>query len=362
MSGLKPGPGILDIAPYKGGESAVAGIANPVKLSSNESPLGPSPVARKAFIDAAASLSRYPDGSWRALREAIALRHGLDPAHIVCGNGSDEILSLLGQIYLQPDDEVIYSEHGFLLYKIIAMASGARPIAVSETDLTGDVDAILAAVNERTRIVFIANPNNPTGTFIPEQDIRRLHAGLPGRVLLVLDAAYAEYVRRNDYESGIGLVAGADNIVMTRTFSKIYGLASLRLGWALAPPSVVDAIGRVRGPFNVNGPAIAAGAAAIADIAFEEKAVEHNATWRGWLESALSELGLTVTPSVGNFVLIHFPEDDKTAAAADQFLQQRGLILRRVKAYGLPNALRMTVGLEPDNRAVIAALGEFLEQ
>jgi len=357
----QPKPGVMDIAAYVPGRESAPGVAKVWKLSSNETPLGPSPAALEAVEAASRHLDRYPDGSATKLREAIAEAHGLNAANILCSNGSDELLGLLAQTYLKAGDEGILTEHGFLVYKIQILAAGATPVVVKEKDERADVDAILAAVTERTKIVFLANPNNPTGTYLPVEEVKRLRAGLPRHVLLVLDAAYAEYVRRNDYEAGIELVSSNDNVVMTRTFSKIYGLAGLRIGWMYAPAHVVDAVNRVRGPFNVNALAIEAGAAAIRDKAHVERAVAYNETWRAWLEEELKRLGLRVTPSIGNFLLIHFPENGgKTADEADAFLTSRGFILRQVKGYGFPNALRLTVGPEEANRGVIAALAEFL--
>ncbi|MCF6368782.1 histidinol-phosphate transaminase [Rhizobium halophilum] len=356
-----PRPGILDIAAYVPGKEHAPGVARVFKLSSNETPLGPSPKAIEAFKHAAEHLELYPDGQANELRNAIAAVHGLNPANILCGNGSDELLGLLCHVYLGPGDEGIITEHGFLVYKIQIMGAGATPVVVKEKDATVDVDAILAAVTEKTKIVFLANPANPTGTYVPVSEIRRLQAALPRHVVLVLDAAYAEYVRRNDYEAGLELVSANRNVVMTRTFSKAYGLAALRIGWMYAPAAVVDALNRVRGPFNLNAPAIAAGAAAVRDQGFIEKAVEHNNLWLDKLTHALETLGLRVTPSVANFLLIHFPEvDGKRAEDADAFLTSRGYILRAVKGYGFPNALRMTVGTEEANRGVIEALGEFM--
>lgn len=363
MAAAPPAPrkGVLDIAAYVPGESSVASGREPIKLSSNETPLGPSPAAIEAFRSAAATLERYPDGSATALRRAIAYHYGLEPSRIVCGAGSDELLSLLAHAYLGPGDEGIFTEHGFLVYRIAILAAGATPVAAPETDLTADVDAILDRAGARTKLVFLANPNNPTGTYIGIDEVRRLRAGLPGHVLLVLDAAYAEYVRRNDYEAGLELVATTPNTVMTRTFSKIHGLAALRIGWLYGPEGVVDALNRVRGPFNVSGPAIAAGAAAIGDEAHMDAAIAHNATWLPWLSDEIIKLGLAVTPSVANFLLVHFPANaGKSAAEADAFLKSRGIILRRVDAYGFPNALRMTVGTEPHNRAAVTALAEFM--
>jgi histidinol-phosphate aminotransferase len=356
-----PRPGVLGIAPYVPGKSQATGGAKLHKLSSNETPLGPSPAAIEAYRAAAASLERYPDGSATALRNAIAAAYGLNADRIVCGAGSDEILNLIAHAYIGPGDEAIHTEHGFLVYPIATRAAGGTPVVAPETDLTADVDAILARVSDRTRVVFLANPNNPTGTYLPFKEVRRLHAALPPHVLLVLDAAYADYVRRNDYESGIELAGTANNVVMTRTFSKIYGLAGLRIGWCYGPAHVIDALNRVRGPFNVSAPAIAAGVAALSDRAHFEKALAHNEAWLPRLTAGIEKLGLKVTPSVGNFVLIHFPDAaGKRAADADAFLLKRGIVLRRMEAYGLPNALRMTIGSGESNEATIAALADFL--
>ena len=358
-----PRPGILDIEPYVPGESSLPGGVKPIKLSSNETPLGPSPRAIAAYQAVAAELSRYPDGSAGALRRAVGRRYGLDPERIVCGAGSDELLSLIVHAYVGPGDEAIYTTHGFLVYRLAILANGGTPVVAPETDLTADVEAILDRVSPRTRAVFLANPNNPPGTYVPIEAVRRLRAALPHAVLLVLDAAYAEYVRRNDYEAGIELVAATENTVMTRTFSKIYGLAALRIGWAYCPAAVADVLNRIRGPFNVSSPAIAAGVAAIEDAAHAEAAVRHNDVWLPWLARELGALGLTVTPSVANFLLVHFPKDaGRGAAKADEFLKSRGIILRRVAVYGLPHALRLTVGTEAENRAVVGALAEFLEK
>ncbi|UCI20837.1 histidinol-phosphate transaminase [Mesorhizobium sp. B2-1-8] len=357
-----PRAGIMDIDAYVPGKStAPAGVAKVYKLSSNENPLGPSPKAIEAAREVAGKLDIYPDGTARRLREAIAEVHGLNAQNIICSNGSDEILGLLAQTYLAPGDEAMFTEHAFMVYKIYIQSAGATPVVVKETDERADIDAMLAAVTPRTKIVFLANPNNPTGTYVPFQEVRRLHAGLPKNVLLVLDAAYAEYVRRNDYEAGIELVGSAENVVMTRTFSKI-GLGGARIGWMYGPMHIVDAINRVRGPFNVNATAIEAGIAAIRDRAHVERSVAHNETWLTWLSQEMTGLGLRVTPSVGNFLLIHFPDDQKhSAAAADEYLTARGYILRRVSGYGFPNALRMTVGTEEANRGVVAALTTFLK-
>ena len=362
MATLRPAPkpGILGIEMYVPGESSVPGGLKPIKLSSNETPLGPSPKAVAAYSSAAQDLERYPDGQATALRKAIGARYGLDPARIVCGSGSDELLSMLAHAYLGPGDEGLYTEHGFLVYRIAILTNGATPVVAPETNLTTDVDAILAKVTARTKVVFLANPNNPTGTYIPRAEVRRLRDSLPGNVVLVLDGAYAEYVSHPDYEAGIELAATTDNTVMTRTFSKIFGLASLRIGWAYCPEAIADVLNRIRGPFNLSSPSIAAGAAAMTDSAHIDAAIAHNDVWLAWLTSEIEKLGYKVTPSVANFVLFHLPDDTKRGAAAcDAFLKSRAIIVRRVAGYGLPNCLRLTVGTEVENRAVIAALSEF---
>lgn len=364
--GPVPRASVLKIAPYIPGKSQASGVdpasGKVFKLSSNENPLGASPQA-VATLHAADHLEDYPDGSSTRLRNAIANAHGLNPDRIVCGSGSDEILSLLSYAFLDDGDEAIYTEHGFLVYKIAILAAGAEPVVVPEMDYTAHVDGILAAVTERTKMVFLANPNNPTGTYIPFDEVKRLHAGLRTDILLVLDGAYAEYVRRNDYESGIELVANSSNVVMTRTFSKIYGLANLRLGWCFGPRDVIDAINRIRGPFNVNGAALAAGEAALADTAHIDRSVNHNEVWLKQMGDACRDLGLDVTPSVGNFLLVHFPDDaEHSAEKADAFLQSRGVVVRRVAAYGLPDALRITIGTDQANKAVLTALKEFLSK
>jgi histidinol-phosphate aminotransferase len=354
---LTPRPGIMDIAPYVPGESKAAGAAETLKLSSNESALGPSPKAKAAYAKLAEELHRYPDGGAVELRAALGKHYGIDPARIVCGSGSDELIALLVKGYVGPGDEVLLSEYGFLMYPIQALAHGATPVKAPEKNYTADVDAMLAKVSPRTRIVFLANPNNPTGTYLPASEVQRLRDNLRPDILLVIDAAYAEYVVRNDYTSGAELVDRHQNVVMTRTFSKIYGLAALRLGWAYCPADVADVLNRIRGPFNVTAAAQAAGIAAINDVAFTDKARAHNDIWRPWLEQEARKLGFEVTPSVGNFVLIRFPGN--TVAQADEALKRKGVVGRRVAAYGLPDCLRITVGTEAENRAVIDGLKAF---
>ena len=360
---LRPQPraGVLKIDAYVPGKSDAPGAERVFKLSSNETPLGPSPKAVAAYRAVAEHLQDYPDGAATALREAIGRVFGLDPARLLCGAGSDELINLLADAYLSDGDEGIHTTHAFLMFPIAILGSGATPVVAPEKNLTADVDVILERVSPRTKIVFLANPNNPTGTYVPFDEVKRLHRGLPSHVLLVIDAAYAEYVRRNDYEAGIELVATNENVVMLRTFSKIHGLAAARLGWLYGPLHVVDALNRIRGPFNVNTPAMMAGIAAVEDSVHIECSRAHNDRWLPWLTEEIGKLGLVVTPSVGNFVLIHFPQTKgRTAAEADAFLTKRGLVLRRVSAYKLPNALRLSVGTEEANRLVVAALAEFL--
>jgi histidinol-phosphate aminotransferase len=358
FSGPRPNPGILDIAAYVPGKSGPK-TGKTFKLSSNEQPLGASPAAVAAYQTAgAASLAIYPNGSALALREALGQLHGLDPARIICGAGSDEILQLLAHAYLGPGDEAIYSQYGFLVYPIVIASNGAKAVVAPERDHVADVGAILARVTPKTKMVFLANPNNPTGTYLPYDEVRRLHQGLPSHVMLVLDGAYAEFVTANDYEAGIAFVNEHSNVVMTRTFSKIYGLAGLRLGWGYCPRAVADVLNRIRGPFNVSGPGIAAGVAAVEDKAFMARAIAHNSKWLEWLSKEFKALGLGVTPSVANFVLVDFGTPER-AQAADQHLQSRGVIVRAVGAYGLPSCLRISVGSEEGNHAAVQALKEF---
>ncbi|WP_322514313.1 histidinol-phosphate transaminase [Rhodopseudomonas palustris] len=364
MSRPVPKPGILDIAPYTPGKSPVPEAGRKVfKLSANETPFGPSPHAIAAYKSAADHLEDYPEGTSRVLREAIGRAYGLDPDRIICGAGSDEILNLLAHTYLGPGDEAISSQHGFLVYPIATLANGATNVVAPEKDLTTDVDAILGKVTPNTKLVWLANPNNPTGTYIPFDEVKRLRAGLPSHVVLVLDAAYADYVSKNDYEIGIELVSTTDNTVLTHTFSKVHGLASLRIGWMFGPANIVDAVNRIRGPFNTSIPAQLAAVAAIQDTAHVDMSRVHTEKWRDRLTEEFTKLGLKVTPSVCNFVLMHFPTTKgKTAADADAFLTKRGLVLRALGNYKLPDALRMTIGTDEANELVIAALREFMAQ
>ncbi len=360
-SGPKPKSGIESIQAYVPGKSSPKG-GNTFKLSSNESPLGPSPAAIVAYAAKAnEGLALYPDGSSSELRKTIAARFALKADNIVCGGlGSDELLQLLAQAYLGPGDEAIYSQFGFLVYPIVIATNGATGVVATEHDFVADVGEILLHVTPRTKMVFLANPNNPTGTYVSVDALKRLHAGLPSHVILVLDGAYAEYVVAEDYECGIALVETASNVVMTRTFSKIFGLAGVRLGWAYCPPAIAEVLNRIRAPFNVSTPAMAAGIAALNDTAHLEKAVAHNVKGLQWLTDEILKLGLKVTPSVANFVLVHFSDAQK-ASAADHFLAENGIIIRKVDAYGLPNALRISIGTDEANRAVVKALTEFMQ-
>jgi histidinol-phosphate aminotransferase len=362
MTALLPRPGILDIHPYVGGESAIAGRTRVIKLASNENAFGPSPCAVAAMQAALATAHRYPDGSCRALRRAIAEAEGLDPGQIICGAGSDDIIVLLARAYAGPGDEVLYTRHGFLIYPIAAQSVGARPLAVPERDLTADVDALLAAVSPVTRIVFIANPNNPTGSYLPTAELARLRAGLREDVLLVIDAAYAEFVDRPDYTTGAELV-GTGTVVVTRTFSKIHGLGGVRIGWGYCPPAIAAVLDRLRSPFNVSSLGQVAAIAALSDRDFIARSITHNTQWRHWFTDELRDLGLTVPDSVGNFVLARFPQESgRDAAAADAHLKADGIIARRVAAYGLPDCLRISIGQADEMQAARDSLARFFGQ
>lgn len=359
-TGPTPRPGVMNIEPYVPGEAGtdVDTTTPPARLASNEGALGPSQAAVNAYRQCADQFFRYPDGGSTLLRKALAETHRLDEARVVCGAGSDELLGLIAQAYAGEGDEIIHTRHGFLMYPIIAHSVGATPISVQERDLCADVDAILAAVNEKTRLVYLANPNNPTGSYVTQSEVERLIKGLPQDVILVLDAAYAEYVTAEDYTAGQDLVEAHDNVIMTRTFSKLYAMAGLRLGWAYCPAAVADALNRVRGPFSVNLPAQMAGAAAVKDTDFLQLSQRHNQTWRQTLTDKLSAMGLTVYPSVANFILVAFPSG--RAEAVRQGLKQRGVLVRQVEAYGLPDCLRISIGAEADMLKLLAALPECL--
>ena len=350
-----PQPGILDIAPYMPGKSGAPG-SNAIKLSANESPLGASPKAIEAFRAASERLDIYPEGTSRILRTALGEVHGVDPDRIVCGNGSDDLLHLLAQCYLGQGDEAVMNRYGFSVYPIITKATGADIVMVDEDDYTANVDALLAAVTPNTKIIWLANPNNPTGTYLSDAEVRRLHAGLRPDVLLVIDSAYAEYVTADDYSVGLDLVAEAQNVVMMRTFSKM-GLAAARIGWMVGPAHVVDAINRIRGPFNVNLPAQMAGAAAARDTEFNDRLKAHNALWRDWITAELNASNhFRVIPSQANFVMVLFP-DAEHAALAFETLRERGLIVREIgPSYGIADGLRISIGSEQAMRGVVGIL------
>lgn len=334
-----------------------------IRLSANEGALGPSPKAVVAMADAAASMHRYPTGEVVELAEALGACHGLDPARMVFGCGSDELIVALCTAYLEPDDEVVVNQFGFAMYPLMARAAGGVPVVAQDRDYRVDVDAMLAAVGPRTKIVFLANPNNPTGSYLSRSEVARLHAGLPGNVLLVIDSAYAEYVTRNDYADGSDMAERFDNVIMLRTFSKMYAMAGLRLGWGYGPAHVLDAIAAVKQPFGANVVAVAAGIAAVGDTEFQQRALEHNETWRTWTVERLTGLGLSCLPSVANFVMVRFPDDPaRDAAAAGAYLAERGIFIRDMASYGAPEYMRFSIGTEEEMRSFIDAVAAFLGQ
>ncbi|WP_199260499.1 histidinol-phosphate transaminase [Paracoccus binzhouensis] len=355
---IAPQPGIMEIALYEGGASKVAGVENVVKLSSNENPFGPSDKAREAVIRAAHSLHRYPDTDHAGLRAAIGEVHGLDPDRIICGVGSDEIIHFLCQAYAGPGTEVLFTEHGFLMYRISAHAAGATPVQVAERDRVTDVDALIAGATPRTRLIFVANPNNPTGTMIGLPELERLARAVP-QAILVVDAAYAEYVE--DYDGGAELATRLPNVFMTRTFSKIYGLGGLRVGWGYGPRQIVDVLNRIRGPFNLSNVALEGAEAAMRDREHIARCLAENARMRAWLAEALAEKGVPSDTSCANFILARFA-DAETAGACDEYLKSQGLIVRRVAGYGLPQCLRITVGDEASCRRVAHVIGQFMAE
>ncbi len=353
---IRPQPGILDIALYEGGASQIAGISDAIKLSSNENPFGASDKAKEAFSRAVHKLHRYPSTDHAALRQAIGEVHGLDPAQIICGVGSDEIIRMLVNAYAGPKDEVVFTEHGFLMYRIAALGAGATPVAVPERERTIDIDAILKRCGKKTRLVFIANPNNPTGTMVGLAELERLATGLPPQAILVIDSAYAEYV--DGYDGGAELAARLPNVIMTRTFSKIYGLGGLRIGWGFGPRHIIDVLARIRDPFNLSTVQIETAEAAVRDRDWVAHCRGENTRLRHWLAEALAERGVPSDTSMANFVLARFASEAE-AVACDEFLRRDGLIVRRVASYGLPHCLRITVGDEPSCRRVAHMIGLF---
>lgn len=357
-SSIAPQPGIMEISLYQGGASKVAGVENIAKLSSNENPFGPSEKAREAVIRAAHSMHRYPETDHAGLRAAIGEVHGLDPDRIICGVGSDEIIHFLCQAYAGPETEVLFTEHGFLMYRISAHAAGATPVQVAERDRVTDIDALIAGASEKTRLIFVANPNNPTGTMICLPELERLARAVP-QAILVLDSAYAEYV--GDYDGGAALATRLPNVFMTRTFSKIYGLGGLRVGWGYGPREIVDVLNRIRGPFNLSQAALDGAEAAMRDRDHIARCQAENARMRSWLAEALAEKGVPSDTSCANFILARFA-DQRTAEACDDYLKAQGLIVRRVGGYGLPHCLRITIGDEASCRRVAHVVGQFMAE
>jgi histidinol-phosphate aminotransferase len=355
----QPKPGILDIAPYVGGKSKIDGVAEPMKLSSNENALGAGEKARAAYQAAVGNIHIYPDGRAAKLRDAVADHHGLEPERLIFGNGSDEVFALLNQTYLTPGDNIVTGQYGFLAYRISALANQAQVKLAPEPGFKAEVDALLEQVDDRTRIVYISSPSNPTGSYNTAEETRRLHAALPPHVLLVIDEAYAEFVAAPDWETSFGLAREAANVVVTRTFSKIHGLGGLRIGFGYAPLSVAEAVDRIRLPFNVSVPGLEAAVAALGDDAHQKASRDLVEAWRPRLTQAIKGFGFEVFPSAGNFVLVRFPDARRTAAAANDYLHTKGIIVRPVGGYGLHDCLRITVGTEDQNRAVLDALSEF---
>ncbi|MBY0354283.1 MAG: histidinol-phosphate transaminase [Rickettsiales bacterium] len=356
-----PKSGLMNIQPYKQGQYASGPNARCIKLSSNENPHGPSPKAREAFAQASLDMHRYPDGSCSALRQALAEVHAIDADRIVCGAGSDELLGLIIHAYAGPGDEVLFTEHAFLMYKIYTFSAGATPVEAKEINLRADVDLLLAAVTPKTKLVLIANPNNPTGSYLTNAELVRLREGLPHHVILAIDAAYAECVTAPDCGDGKSLVEATDNTVMMRTFSKVYGLPALRLGWMYGPSAIVDAMNRARSPFNVSSTAQAVGIAAVRDTAYTAAQTQINAKSLQSLSEAVSALGYHVYPSQCNFILVDFASAE-TAHAMNAHLLSQGIYVRDVKSYKLPTCLRITVGTEEENHVLIEAMQHFAAQ
>lgn len=359
MTKIEVQPGIMEIALYQGGQSTVDGVKDVVKLSSNENPYGAGDAAKEAYRKSGLNLHRYPNTDHAGLRNAIADVHGLNAAQIICGVGSDEVLQFIAQSFAGPGDEIIYTEHGFSMYPILAHACGATPVKVAERERVVDVDAILNACTDKTKIVFIANPANPTGTMVGGNEVARLADGLPEGCILVHDGAYTEYVE--GFDGGAALVESRDNVIMTRTFSKIYGLGGLRVGWGYGPQELIDVLNRVRQPFNLSDIQMQVAEAAVRDTAFVEKCRADNARLRAWLAEALMELGVPSDTSCANFILARFASEEE-ATACDAFLKKEGIIVRMVAGYGLPNCLRITVGDEAGCRRVAHAVKSFKEQ
>ncbi|AWW73588.1 histidinol-phosphate transaminase [Erythrobacter sp. KY5] len=354
----EPKPYILGIHAYVPGKATASDGRKLVKLSANENPLGTSPAALEALEQARGEAASYPDPDSRALRTAIAELHGLDAERIVCGTGSDELLNLAAQGFAGVGDEVLFSRHSFAVYDIAARRCGAEPVEVDDLDYTADVDAMLGAVTPNTRVVFLANPNNPTGTWIAPEEVKRLHAGLPADVLLVVDEAYAEYLDPAHQRVGFDLAARHDNVLVTRTFSKIHGLAAERVGWATGAPGLIEVLNRIRGPFNVTVSGQKAALAALGDTEFVEASRTHNAAERARFVEAIAALGnhgLSAVPSEANFVLARFDGDLKAETALTA-IAEAGYAVRHLPSQGLADALRITIGKSQDMDRVIATL------
>jgi len=354
---------IMDIVPYKPGKSTISDGRKPVKLSSNESPFGTSDKTKLAIVEAAANQFRYPDGGCTILRSKLAETHNINMDNIVCGAGSDELISLICDAYAGEGDEVLCSEYGFLMYPISAMKVGAKAVFAKETNLRTDINNIIDSITDRTKIIFIANPNNPTGSYISNEEMTYLHKKIPENIILVIDSAYAEYVNKDDYDCGIKLVQSSNNVIMTRTFSKIYGLGGIRLGWAYCPDSIADVLNRVRGPFNVSNIAQNAGIAALSDVDFLQESIEHNKKWLGIMAESLGKIGIKSYPSAANFILVEFPEEEEfNAQNANKFLLSKNIIGREMTAYKLPKCMRFTIGTEEENKLLLKTLENFLNK
>lgn len=353
----EPKPGILEISPYVAGKAKAAGFADPIKLSANENPLGCSPAAQRAYEAVAGRLNLYPDPRATPLREAVARRYGLEPERLIFGIGSDEIFGLVCQTFCRPGDNVVQFASGFFAYRIAGRAAGAEVRFAPEDDLRRSVDCLLAEVDERTRVIFLDNPGNPNGAWVPADEVRRLLDALPPTVILLLDGAYAEFLSDPNYEDGLRLAREAPNVIATRTFSKLHGLAALRVGWAYASEPVISAMDRIRAPFNTSIPGQLACAEALFDEDFQHRSLELVEQWRPWLAQQIGGMGFEVYPSATNFVLVRFPDrPGRTAAEVDAHLAARGVLVRGLANYGLPDFLRITVGTEHQNRALIDAL------
>ena len=357
----QPRPCVLELPEYVPGDRELKGIAEPIKLSSNESTLGPSPQALKAYADAATQLHRYPDPDQNELRDALAEHFGLAVNQLICGNGSAELIQILIHAYVGEGDEVLLSEYGFPLYRIFAISQGASVALSSEVDCVTSVDSLLECVTPKTKLVAIANPNNPTGTYLSGSEVRRLHANLPEHVLLLLDEAYAEYVTAEDFESGLKWADETENVVVARTFSKLYGLAALRIGWMLAPQRVFQTMQRLRITFNTNSPALATAVAALHDVEYTKQVQHHNYLWRKRMTEELEAQGLNVIPSMANFLLIQFLDEPKSnSEAAANALKCNGIIPRPVSAGSPPNCMRITIGKSDENQAVLDTLKQLM--